>query len=111
MEIERRRRRFVLCRRQLGYRWALGVVVMALGRREMSPRLVAGEADSTVLYQFGQASADWAEDEGGNVSFRLKSKGGSFARELQASIEKKTGVLEELSREGEIFGAIDSPEP
>ncbi len=55
-------------------------------------RLVAGEADAAVLDGFGEAAADGAEDEGGNVAFGLEREIGSFAGEFEAAV-KDAGPL------------------
>jgi len=73
--------------------------------------LVAGEADTAGFDGFGEATANWAENEGGDIALRLDEEIGSFARELDTAIEVETLFLEEFGGEAEIQGAVDAPEP
>jgi len=74
-------------------------------------QLVSGEADTTILYGFGEAAADWAKNKCRYVALRLKREIEGLAREFDAAVELETGFLEEFGRKGKICRAVNTPKP
>jgi hypothetical protein len=105
---------FVLWWRQQGCRWAFGSWCfdgVKAGAGLPHSILVASQADPAVLDGFCQPPADGAEDKCRNVAFGFECEVGGLPRKLDAAIQVKTCVLQELSGEGNVFGPIDTPEP
>jgi hypothetical protein len=74
-------------------------------------RLAAGEDGAGDFHGFGQATADWAEDEGGDGALGSEGEVGGFGWELEAAVEAEAGFAQEFRAKAHVFGAIDAPEP
>jgi hypothetical protein len=51
-------------------------------------KLIAGESDAAVFDGFGEAAADWAKDEGGDVAFGFEGETRGLAWKLEAAVEE-----------------------
>src|SRR5882757_9223629 len=87
----------------------------SLKRRQdrRTPHLVAGVGvdGARTFHRFGQAAADRAEGEGGDIALWSYREICGFGGKLDATIEAQAGFAQEFGAEAHVFGAIDAPEP
>jgi hypothetical protein len=71
----------------------------------------AGGRAARQFDRFGQASAHGPEDKRGHFALRSQRHVGSLLRKFPAAVQPQSRVLEKLSRETHIFGAVHTPKP